>query len=206
MAEDWGRLSRIDKVVSIAGLVVPLVTGVLEGVPWTYRIPAMAVTACAALFLWRHLTLRRLLMPGVLQAIYENDLLTPDELFGGRSRVSNITFRNTEFKGPGAVYIEGDCRLTDPLFNPHINALLIMPQSYASLLPFYRINNSVFDRCIFSGVGLLVDSKNSHLFGLQPEQTQPNLPLVNPPHQGYQQNVDVNPPDRPSSGVDDVQR
>ncbi|CAA2142781.1 hypothetical protein [Hyphomicrobium sp. ghe19] len=172
---------------------MPLVTGSLEGIPWTYRIPAMAITACAVLFLWRHLTLRRLLLPGIVQKIYENDLLTLGELFAGRSRVTDITFRGTEFRGPGAVYIEANCRITEPLYSPHLDTLIILPQNNASLLPFYRISNSVFDRCVFSSVGLLVDRNNYSLFGLPDPPDEPRLPLE-PPRSVDLQNVDEVPP------------
>ena len=174
--EVWNRITRVDTIVSLVAFAVPAMTGVFEGIPWTYRIPAMAGTACFVLFLWRHLTMRRLLMPGVVQKIYENDLLGLNDLSQGRSRVSSITFRDTEFRGPGAVYIEGNCRITNPLYSPHIETLVIAPQHRASLLPFYRISNSVFDRCIFNSVGLLVDADNFHLFGL-PDPAAPSLPF-----------------------------
>jgi hypothetical protein len=190
----WARITRIDAAISLAAAGTPAMTGFFEGIPWTYRIPAMALSACAVLYLWRHLTLRRLLMPTALQKHYENDLISLDELYRGRSRISDITFRNVEFRGPGALYIHGDCRMKDPLYSPHRDTLIIMPQNNASLLPFYAMRNCVLDGCMFTSLGLLVDINNYRLFGL-PDPPAPELPMVMPRQSS--ENLDkIAPPQR----------
>lgn len=45
--------------MSLLTFGVTTFSGVMEGIPWTYRIPAALVAACAAVWLWRHLTLQR---------------------------------------------------------------------------------------------------------------------------------------------------
>ena len=179
----WSCLSRTDVAVSLAGAAMPWISGALEHIPWTYRIPAMALTACALLWLWRHLSMRRMLVPYRLQSNYADDVLYVGELFEGRAMISNVTFRRTELKGPGAIYLEGNCRVVRAMHNPNIHVLAVIPQPGVNLMAFYRFRNCVFDDCIFTGVGLIIDSSNSQLHGLVTQQIELPIPAPKPASQ-----------------------
>lgn len=163
----WTRVGIVDASISLGVFILTTFAGFTEDIPWTYRIPAALVGACAVLLLWRHLTLRRLLMPNRLQSVYENDLMDVRELFSGRSMVRNVTFKNVELTGPGAIYFDPDCKLVKNLTcNPSLEEMMVIPGNQVRLSPFHRFINCTFEDCVLTNVGIIVNDANKELFGI----------------------------------------
>jgi hypothetical protein len=150
----WNRLFRVDTAVSLLTFGVTTFSGVMEGIPWTYRIPAALVAACAAVWLWRHLTLQRLLMPTKVQPVYENDVITISELFQGRSFIRGVTFRNCEIKGPGTLVLLNPVMRANT-FNPNLDVLVVLVPPETNLMPHHQLIECVFEKCFFSGCGIM---------------------------------------------------
>lgn len=164
-------LTLSDAIVSLGGAFVTLGASFFETlqVPWTIRIPAALATAAIALWLWRSMTLRRLLVPNKLQSFYENDLMSVDELFHGRSRISGTTFKNVELTGPGGIFLRPDCKLVGDInFNPSVEDLILIPKGPVSVEPFYSFSNCTFENVVFTRVAIIiVMGENDGLLGVR---------------------------------------
>jgi hypothetical protein len=151
----WRSVFRVDSAVSLGMAVVTFLSGAFEGIPWTYRIPAILATAALTLWLWRSLSLRRFLLPNRVLSYYENDVLHLHELFGGRSMIRDVTFKNVEIKGPGSIAFEGNCRFNSEIYNPNIDVLIIPTVSGVFLSPHFQFRDCMFDSVMFTNCGIL---------------------------------------------------
>lgn len=165
----WERLYRADTLVSLGVAAMTGASGFAEGIPYTYLIPAVLLASCAALFLWRQLSVRRLFLPTKVESFYENELLRVQEVFQGRSILRNVTFKNVEFAGPSCVYIDETCQLSrEVTFNPDLKDLMLTPTGRVHLAPHYRFSHCSFEGVIFTNVAILISPHNHQLFGLTP--------------------------------------
>jgi hypothetical protein len=151
----WNRLYRVDTAVSLGAAVVTLLSGFMEGIPWTFRIPAVLIAAAAALWVWRSLTLRRLVMPNAISSFYENDVIELHELFAGRSMIRDVVFKNVEIKGPGSICFEGNSKFDSEIYNPNLEVLMAVVNHQFYMTPHFQFRDCTFDKVMFTNCGIL---------------------------------------------------
>lgn len=145
----WGRLARVDVLVSLILAGATLWSGVLDATPWPIRIASAVLAASGGLWLWRQLAFRRMLMPERLQPLYSDDVISIQELFQNRQIIRGITFRNCEIRGPGAVALMGPI-MRGNTFSPHLETILVIIPPETSLHAHHQLIHCVFEGCTFS--------------------------------------------------------
>lgn len=145
----WGRLARIDVLVSLILAAGTLWSGVLDATPWPIRIASAIAAAAGGLWLWRQLAFRRLLMPDRLQPVYSDDVINVQELFQGRQIIRGVTFRNCEIRGPGAIALMAPI-MRGNTFSPTLETLLVEIPPHTNLFAHHQLVHCVFEGCTFS--------------------------------------------------------